>query len=117
MFTKAKIIVLLLVIFIVMSPALLLAQMNDDPNYTFPVIVLTLGGALAPGLISLVTKAFKESWLRYIVALFLSAVMGFFGIVLLKIPLTISNIAIILPAFATLTNTAWKLWWHKIIKG
>jgi hypothetical protein len=113
-----KKVLLAIMVMLILSPVLLFAQTDpDEPNYTFPVIILTLVGAFAPGLISLVVKAVKESWLRYIIALLLSAVIGFIGVLLLKIPINLTNLVIVLPAFATLTNTAWKLWWHKIIKG
>jgi len=84
-------------------------------EYLFPGIVLTLVGAVAPYIISFFTKMFEESWARYVVAVVLSGIMGFIGVIILKIPITLANLAVVLPAVITLSNTAWKLWWHRIV--
>lgn len=115
-----KKIILLLMTFLILAPVALFAQDGNGgvPEYVFPVVVMALMGALAPAFIEIIVKAVKESWARYMIALGLSGIFGLLGILVFKrIDLNAGNIAIILPAFATWCNTAWKLWWHKIFKG
>lgn len=110
---------LLLITFLILAPVALFAQDNGGtPDFLFPAAVLAVVGAFAPVLIQVIVKAVKESWARYIIALGISGIFGLLGILVFnRISLSTENIVIVLPAFATWCNLAWKLWWHKLLKG
>jgi len=112
---KIACIVGLLMLFCI--PLFAQATGNEEPvQWALPAVILSIVGVFAPFAINLITKAIQESWARYLIALFLSGLIGFIGLIILGIPLTLANIAVTLPAFFMLATTAWKLWWHKLLK-
>jgi len=121
MYLKKYFCVTILSVFLIalLLPLVLFAQDNEliQPDvYTFPIGLITAVGLVAPFLINLVNKGVKESWLRFLIALFLSMVIAFIGIIVTKIPITLGNIGVVLTAFFTLTTVSWKLWWHAALK-
>ena len=98
-----KKIIMLLMTVLILTPVALFAQDGNGgiPEFVFPAAVMAIVGGLAPSFIQIIVKAVKESWARYMIAVGISGIFGFLGILVFqRIEFSVTNLAIILPSFA-----------------
>ena len=84
--------------------------------YEIPTIVLTAVGVFSPFLIKVIVKAFKERWLKFLISMLLSGIMGLVCVIVLKLPLALEQLEVTLPAFFALSQLCYSTVWHKILK-
>jgi len=91
---------------------------NGDPNYVFPAAVMAVVGAFAPLIIGWIVRQVPQGWARYLISMVISGAFGVAGILIFsQIAFTLENVALIVPAFIKWSDTAYRLWWHNILKG
>ena len=122
MFKRFRTRILIGVVFL-LSFGFVLAQTTDDPitpTIAYTAAVLTVIGLVAPYLINFITKKFLKSWVRYLWAVGLSALTAMVGMLVAakagQIQFSMQNIGIIVPSFIVLVDSAWNLFWNKILK-
>jgi hypothetical protein len=113
-----KMLGLIIAIVVLMAPVMLFAQDgNGGGEYVIPGAVMAVVGALSPILIGWVVRQVPQSWARYLIAMVISAVFGFLGILIFEpLEMSLTHIAIIIPAFMKWSDTAYRLWWHNLLK-
>lgn len=109
--------VALVLCLVTMAPVMVLADNGEGaptPEWIFPAAMLSVVGLFAPWAISWLIKNVQGDKWRYFIAMGLSGLMAFIGLLVLKVELSLSNLIIALPAFAKLADTAYRVFWHKL---
>lgn len=87
---------------------------NPDAILGLPVILTTILGFVAPVLVQLVAKLTNNEWIRFLIAIGLSGIVGFVAMLLLG--MKVWQDPNMISTFIVLASLSYKLFWKPIWK-
>lgn len=86
-------------------------------EWVLPAVVVSVGGAFSPYIVKFFVAKVSKTELRFLISLVLSGVVGFIGVVIMKVDLSFENISQVITGIFTLGQLSYRLWWHKLFNN